>query len=128
MKNLAPAAVRDVEPFEPGARRGGRILRTQAVQSPEIIDLLPDPHAGVQPALFRHVPNRRRSDCPTRDPFHRTVPALRSVRPKMARMVVVFPAPFGPRKPTTRPDVTVNDKLSSAVMVPNVRRNPSISS
>ena len=45
----------------------------------------------------------------------------------MARMVVVLPAPLGPRKPTTWPAGTLNERSSSAVSVPNVRRRPSSS-
>jgi hypothetical protein len=33
-------------------------------------------------------------------------------------MVVVFPAPFGPRKPVVLPGSTVNDKLSTASVSP----------
>jgi len=50
------------------------------------------------------------------------------VSPKIARIVVVLPAPFGPRNPTTTPLGTLKDKSSSAVTEPNVRRNPSSSS
>src|SRR5438477_3125287 len=35
------------------------------------------------------------------------------------RTVVVFPAPFGPRKPKTSPEVTVKDTSSKAVRPPN---------
>ena len=42
------------------------------------------------------------------------VPASRSVSPKTARMVVVLPAPFGPRKPTTCPLGTEKVRSSSA--------------
>jgi hypothetical protein len=33
-------------------------------------------------------------------------------------MVVVFPAPFGPRKPVTLPDLTVNVRSETAVVGP----------
>src|ERR1700758_3698902 len=42
------------------------------------------------------------------------VPAVGSTRPSSIRNVVVFPAPFGPRNPVTRPGSTVNDKSSTA--------------
>jgi hypothetical protein len=48
--------------------------------------------------------------------------------PKIARIVVVLPAPFGPRNPTTWPDETQNDRSSSAVSMPKRRVNPEISS
>ena len=36
----------------------------------------------------------------------------------MIRIVVVLPAPFGPRKPVTRPGRTVKDRSSTAVTGP----------
>jgi hypothetical protein len=45
----------------------------------------------------------------------------------MARMVVVLPAPLGPRKPTTCPAGTSKERSSRAVTVPYVRRNPTTS-
>src|SRR5215472_17614477 len=58
-------------------------------------------------------------------PFHRTVPPSSEVTPKMARIAVVLPAPFGPRKPKTSPAGTSKDSPSSAVTVPYRRRRPS---
>src|SRR5512132_1410879 len=46
----------------------------------------------------------------------------------MARIVVVFPAPFGPRNPTIRPGATANDASSSARISPYRLVNPCISS
>jgi hypothetical protein len=46
----------------------------------------------------------------------------------MARIVVVLPAPFGPRNPKTWPEGTSNDSPSSAMTDPYRRRKPSISS
>jgi hypothetical protein len=43
------------------------------------------------------------------------VPAVGSTRSSSIRSVVVFPAPFGPRNPVTRPGSTVNDKSSTAL-------------
>jgi hypothetical protein len=37
----------------------------------------------------------------------------------MSRMVVVLPAPFGPRKPVTWPGRTVKARPSTAVTAPN---------
>ena len=39
-------------------------------------------------------------------------------------MVVVFPAPFGPRKPCTSPVWTVSRRWSSALVVPEVLHQP----
>src|ERR1019366_2165943 len=46
----------------------------------------------------------------------------------MARIVVVLPAPLGPRKPMTCPAGTSKERSSSAVTAPYVRRSPSSSS
>jgi hypothetical protein len=40
----------------------------------------------------------------------------------MARIVVVLPAPFGPRNPKTWPEGTSNDSPSSAMTDPYWRR------
>src|SRR6476660_2247317 len=42
------------------------------------------------------------------------VPAVGVTRLSSIRRVVVLPAPFGPRKPVTRPASTVNDRSSTA--------------
>ncbi len=39
-------------------------------------------------------------------------------------IVVVFPAPFGPRNPKISPSGTLKEMLSTAVMVPNRFVNP----
>ena len=36
----------------------------------------------------------------------------------MSLIVVVLPAPFGPRKPVTWPGITSNDKLLTAIFSP----------
>src|SRR5689334_5902267 len=43
------------------------------------------------------------------------VPAVGVTRLRIIRKVVVLPAPFGPRKPVTRPGSTSNDRLSTAL-------------
>ena len=47
-------------------------------------------------------------------------PAVGASRPRMIRIVVVFPAPFGPRKPVTCPGRTVKLRRSTAVSGPNL--------
>src|SRR5688500_13743095 len=42
-------------------------------------------------------------------------PDVGAVRPTMTRIVVDLPAPFGPRKPVTRPGWAVKETLSTAV-------------
>src|SRR6185369_13202143 len=43
------------------------------------------------------------------------------------RMVVVFPAPFGPTKPMTSPDENANETPSTATVFPNRLRRPTAS-
>jgi hypothetical protein len=47
-----------------------------------------------------------------------TAPCVGASRPRIIRMVVVLPAPFGPRKPVTRPGLMENDRSSTAVVEP----------
>ena len=45
-------------------------------------------------------------------------PASGASRPRISRIVVDLPAPFGPTKPVTRPGRTVNDSPSTASVAP----------
>src|SRR5215475_959871 len=47
-----------------------------------------------------------------------TYPPVGRSRPRISRIVVDLPAPFGPRKPVTRPGCTVNDRLSTPCVFP----------
>src|SRR5258708_39563196 len=49
-----------------------------------------------------------------------TLPSVGGMKPVLIRMVVDFPAPFGPRKPSTSPRSTENDTPSTARFGPNV--------
>src|SRR5690606_21273807 len=51
-------------------------------------------------------------------PLTVTRPAVGRSSPRIIRIVVDFPAPFGPRKPVTRPGRTVNDTESTASFSP----------
>src|SRR5579875_2455891 len=51
-------------------------------------------------------------------PFTRTRPAVGLSSPRIIRIVVVLPAPFGPRNPVTFPGSTRNDRLSTASVSP----------
>jgi hypothetical protein len=51
-------------------------------------------------------------------PFTVTDPALGASSPGIIRIVVDFPAPFGPRNPVTFPGGAVNDRPSTAVTIP----------
>ena len=73
----------------------------------------------------------RSADAPPRRsgrPFHRTSPASGSRTPSAIRIVVVFPAPFGPTNPTISPSGIENVTPSSATMSPNRRERSSSSS
>src|ERR671912_2147897 len=73
-------------------------------------------------------PNRRRVFGSTGAPAQRTSPVSAVASPNTQRIVVVLPAPFGPRKPTRRPGRAVNDSPSSAVTGPYRLVSPRISS
>src|SRR5687767_14030262 len=47
-----------------------------------------------------------------------TRPAVAALNPAIKRMVVVLPAPLGPRKPTISPAATVNDRSWMTVREP----------
>src|SRR5467141_1229636 len=49
-----------------------------------------------------------------------TLPSVGGMKPVIIRIVVDFPAPFGPRKPSTSPRSTENDTPSTARFGPNV--------
>src|SRR6267143_1654061 len=55
-----------------------------------------------------------------------TLPAVGGMNPVIMRMVVDFPAPFGPRKPSTSPRSTVNEMPSTARFGPNAFTSLSI--
>src|SRR5262245_9783008 len=51
-------------------------------------------------------------------PATRTRPEVAAVYPAIIRMVVVLPAPFGPRKPTISPFATSKERSWMMVRVP----------
>lgn len=60
-----------------------------------------------------------RRSSPYRLPPIVAVPAVGVTRPRIMRMVVVLPAPLGPRKPVMTPGSTEKLRLSTAVTGPN---------
>ena len=123
--DLRVAPVGDLESLQPRRRRQGGIASAEAMKSAEVLELAgrracPGTAHAPQACTRNGVGRRARPG----DPFHRTLPASRSVRPKMARMVVVLPAPFGPRNPTTWPAGTSNERSFKATMSPYERRRP----
>src|SRR6202451_3525193 len=60
-------------------------------------------------------------------PLTRTVPLVGRSSPAIIRIVVDFPAPFGPRKPVTTPGSTTKLSPSTAVLSPYRFVKPSIS-
>src|SRR4029453_9165249 len=55
------------------------------------------------------------------------LPLVGAISPHSILIVVVLPAPFGPRKPNICPRVTVSDRLTTASMSPNRRVRRSVS-
>src|SRR5262249_25946114 len=53
-----------------------------------------------------------------RAPLIVAVPAFAVSRPRIKRMVVLLPAPFGPRNPVTRPGATSKERSSTATVDP----------
>src|SRR5947209_16459393 len=49
-----------------------------------------------------------------------TWPEVGLIRPTSIRLVVVFPAPFGPRKPKISPRCSSNETLSTIVLSPMI--------
>ena len=108
-------AIGEAEPLEPGvdaavdvrARRVRRAGRgTRVGRAPACGDTGPAPRACSRTVL--------RSAAPIGAPCQRTAPASSSTSPNTARIAVVFPAPFGPRKPVSRPGRAANVHPSSA--------------
>ena len=60
-------------------------------------------------------------------PLTRTVPLVGRSSPAITRIVVDFPAPFGPRNPVTTPGSTTKLSPSTAALSPYRLVKPSIS-
>src|SRR5512141_2144504 len=54
------------------------------------------------------------------------LPSLARSRPSSSRIVVVFPAPLGPRKPKTSPSATSSERSSSARTLPYFLPRPRV--
>ena len=108
----------EAEPLQPRVDGPAHVPARPPAQLAQVDELLPHPHAGIQAALLRHVAE----PCPLRSPIgaprQRTVPVSSSTSPNTARIAVVLPAPFGPRKPVSRPGWTANVQPSSAASAP----------
>src|SRR5664280_3225692 len=125
--HLAVRSVCDAEPLQPCSCRYRCVGHAHPVQSAEVSSCSPTSMAGYRPCSSGMYPKRRRSFWPTGAPFHLTVPESSSVTLKTARTVVVLPAPFGPRKPTTWPEGTEKERSSGAGRAPYLRVSPSSS-
>ena len=80
-------------------------------------EVVGDPHVVVGRRALRQVaqpPLRPRGSSATSMSLTSTRPASGARNPAMIRSVVVFPAPFGPTKPTTSPRPTRKLTPSSA--------------
>ena len=70
--------------------------------------------SGIYPICFFAF-----ADCLwTSNPFTSIVPSVGSIKPVIMFIVVDFPAPLGPKKPTTSPSFTVKLMLSTATKFP----------
>src|SRR5579859_4211688 len=70
---------------------------------------------------------RRASDSPAGRPNSRASPLVGRTRPRRILIVVVLPAPFGPRKAKTSPGWTVRSSPWSAILRPYSLRRPTVS-
>src|SRR5579859_942379 len=70
---------------------------------------------------------RRASDSPAGRPNSRASPLVGRTRPRRILIVVVLPAPFGPRKPKTSPGWTVRSSPCKAILRPYSLRRPTVS-
>ncbi len=64
---------------------------------------------------------------PTSFPAMKARPSVALMRQQRIRTVVVFPAPFGPKKPKTSPSFTWRLSPSMAVTSPNSLPKPTVS-
>ena len=112
---------RQIEQARASARRLSRASsRRQAVQIGKEQQHLADGEPRVHAVVGRHQADarlhfvRRLRSCESR-PLRRSRRPAAS-RPTIMRIVVVFPAPFGPNSPYTSPAVTTNDNRSTATI------------
>src|SRR5579859_275016 len=70
---------------------------------------------------------RRASDSPAGRPNSRASPLVGRTRPSRILIVVVLPAPLGPRKPKTSPGWTVRSSPCKAILRPYSLRRPTVS-
>src|SRR4051794_24995050 len=70
---------------------------------------------------------RRAAGSAAARPKMRAEPALGRTRPVRILIVVVLPAPFGPRKPKTSPGWTVSDRSCRATLRPYSLHSPAVS-
>ena len=105
--------------LEPARRGRACCTRPSPCRRPKYSSCSPTRIRGYRPRSSGMYPNRSRSARSIGRPSQSTSPLSSSTRPKMARMTVVFPAPFGPRKPSIRPRATETEHPSSACTSPN---------
>ena len=112
-------ALREAETREPAVDRAAHLQLRAPTEPTQVHELVAHPHPRIQAALLGHVtepPPLRITDrraAPTNG-----TPSSSSTRPNTARIAVVFPAPFGPRNPVSRPGTAVNVHASSAATGP----------
>ena len=107
------------EALQPGTHAAVHVLRPAPAELAEVDQLVPHPHPRIQAPLLRHVPEPG----PVRGADRRAVPPDRSLvqldQPEHRAHGRRLPAPFGPRKPVSRPGRAENVHRSRAVTGPN---------
>ena len=102
--------------------RARSCLRPHAVGPPVEVQVLVHRQVVVQAEALRHVADALLDLADLLDDVkaqHVAAPAVGLSRPSSMRIVVVLPAPFGPRKPKIAPRSTVKLTRSTAAKSPN---------
>ena len=80
--DLRVGAVGETEPLEPVRCRGARRAVAEPVQTPEVRELLADPHPRVEAALLRHVAEPQPLGQPDRPPVPEHLPRIELDEPE----------------------------------------------
>ena len=111
-------------------KRSASSMRTvvgEATSPGEPSDVIAGGHATEQGELAREIPDAAVDGDGVgwaSRPSTRAVPAVGRCRSRRARMVVVFPAPLGPRKPKISPGSTRRSRSSTARIDPKTLVRP----
>ena len=81
--------------------------------------MVADAHSRIQAPLLGHVSEPCALGTSNRGALPMHGPGVELYQPNTARIAVVFPAPFGPRKPVCRPGRAAKVHASNAINEPN---------